>query len=63
MRPTMSVLMITGYGTIETAVESLKYGALTILPSLFKVDELLITVQRAIEYNKTISEILTLKRN
>lgn len=60
-RPSMSVLMITGYGTIETAVESLKYGAFDYITKPFKVDELLITVQRAIEYNKTISENLDLK--
>lgn len=61
LRPTMSVLMITGYGTIETAVESLKYGAFDYITKPFKVDELLITVQRAIEYNKTISENIDLK--
>ena len=60
-RPTMSVLMITGYGTIETAVESLKYGAFDYITKPFKVDELLITVQRAIEYNKTINENIDLK--
>ena len=61
LRPTMSALMITGYGTIETAVESLKYGAFDYITKPFKVDELLITVQRAIEYNKTISENIDLK--
>ena len=61
LRPAMSVLMITGYGTIETAVESLKYGAFDYITKPFKVDELLITVQRAIEYNKTISENIDLK--
>ena len=60
-KPSMSVLMITGYGTIETAVESLKYGAYDYITKPFKVDELLITVQRAIEYNKTITENIDLK--
>jgi DNA-binding NtrC family response regulator len=60
-RPNMSVLMITGYGTIETAVESLKYGAFDYITKPFKVDELLITVQRAIEYNKTLTENIDLK--
>lgn len=60
-RPTMSVLMITGYGSIETAVESLKFGAFDYVTKPFKVDELLITVQRAIEYNKTINENIDLK--
>lgn len=61
LKPSMSALMITGYGTIETAVEALKYGAFDYITKPFKVDELLITVQRAIEYNKTISENIDLK--
>jgi len=60
-RPAMSALMVTGYGTIETAVESLKYGAFDYITKPFKVDELLITVQRALEYNRTINENIDLK--
>ncbi|MDD5483597.1 MAG: sigma-54 dependent transcriptional regulator [Kiritimatiellae bacterium] len=61
LKSAMSVLMVTGYGTIETAVEALKYGAFDYITKPFKVDELLITVQRALEYNRTINENLDLK--
>lgn len=60
-RPAMSVLMITGYGSIETAVEALKLGAFDYITKPFKVDELLITVQRALDYNKALSENVDLK--
>lgn len=60
-RPGMSALMVTGYGTIETAIESLKYGAFDYITKPFKVDELLITVQRALEYNRTVNENIDLK--
>lgn len=60
-RPSMSILMITGFGTIETAVDALKYGAFDYITKPFKVDELLITVHRALEYNKTINENIDLK--
>ena len=32
--PELPVVMVTAYGTVETAVASMKEGALTILPSL-----------------------------
>ncbi len=60
-QPAMSVLMVTGYGTIETAVEALKLGAFDYVTKPFKVDELLITVQRALDYNKALSENVDLK--
>ncbi len=57
----MSVLMITGYGSVETAVEAMKLGAFDYVTKPFKVPELLITVKRALEYNKVISENVDLK--
>ena len=47
-QPSMSVLMVTGYGTVETAVESLKLGAFDYITKPFKLDELIITVKRAL---------------
>ncbi|MBI2441118.1 MAG: sigma-54-dependent Fis family transcriptional regulator [Lentisphaerae bacterium] len=60
-QPAMAVLMLTGYGTVETAVESLKLGAFDYITKPFKLDELLITVKRALEYNKALSENVQLK--
>ena len=54
--PAMSVIMLTAYGSVETAIEALKLGAFDYVTKPFKVDELLITVQRALEYNKALSE-------
>ncbi len=60
-QPTMAVLMVTGYGSVETAVEAMKLGAFDYITKPFKVDEMLITVQRALDYNKTLSENVNLK--
>ena len=60
-QPSMSVLMITGYGSIETAVESLKLGAFDYITKPFKIDELLVAVQRALAYNKAMHENIDLK--
>lgn len=47
--PEMPVVMISGHGTIETAVGALKRGAYDFIEKPFKADRLLLLVQRAIE--------------
>lgn len=46
--PATEVLMITGYGDIKTAVESLKLGAREYITKPFKLDELLGLVRQAV---------------
>ena len=46
--PATEVLMITGYGDIKTAVESLKLGAREYITKPFQLDELLVLVKQAI---------------
>src|ERR1700674_1606724 len=47
--PTVPVVMISGHGTIETAVEAIKIGAYDFIEKPFNSDRLLLIVQRAIE--------------
>ena len=60
-RPNTAVIMITAYGSVQTAVEAMKEGAFDYVTKPFKVDELLITVTRALEYRDAIAENVTLK--
>ncbi len=60
-KPTMSVLIMTAFGSVDTAVEALKMGAFDYVTKPFKVDELLITIQRALEYHRTMEENVDLK--
>jgi DNA-binding NtrC family response regulator len=55
-RPAMAVIMLTAYGSVETAVEAMKEGAYDYVTKPFKVDELLITVQRSLEYTRVRNE-------
>lgn len=48
--PDSVVLMMTGYSTVENAVNSLYQGALDFIPKPFTVDELLSTIWRAKKY-------------
>ena len=47
--PDTIVIVLTGYGTIETAVEAMKYGAFDYLTKPAKLDEILLVLQRAQE--------------
>jgi len=47
--PSVPVVMISGHGTIETAVEAIKIGAYDFIEKPFKADRLLFVIARAIE--------------
>ena len=47
--PELPVVVISGHGTIETAVSAIKMGAYDFLEKPFKADRLLLVIQRAIE--------------
>lgn len=48
MRPDIDVVIITGFATVETAVECMKYGALDYVQKPFTEDELLAFVKKAL---------------
>jgi two-component system, NtrC family, response regulator AtoC len=62
LNPPPTVIVITGFGTIETAVEAMKRGAYDYLEKPFKVDDLRLTIQRALSYNDAVSENAYLKK-
>ncbi len=47
--PNLPVVMISGHGTIETAVAAIKKGAYDFIEKPFKTDRLLLIIDRAIE--------------
>ncbi len=55
-------IIITGFGAIETAVEAIKLGAFDYLTKPFVLEELLLVVQRALDYSRLKQENLSLKR-
>src|SRR3984885_1073362 len=62
LNPPATVIVITAYGTIETAVDAMKKGAFDYLEKPFKVDDLRLCVQRALSYNVAISENIYLRK-
>ncbi len=55
------VIILTGHGTVSTAVEAMKLGAHDYLTKPFKMDELKVVIQKAQEKRKLINENILLK--
>src|SRR5580658_6919230 len=60
-QPDLPVVMISGHGTIETAVASIKKGAYDFVEKPFKADRLLHVVERALEAARLKREVQELK--
>jgi len=59
--PEIPVIILTGYGSIESAVEAMKKGAYSYLTKPFEAQDLLLQIERALENRKLASEIRRLK--
>ena len=62
MNPDLPVVMISGHGTIETAVDALKKGAYDYISKPPDLNRLLVTVRNALDRSSLITETKTLKR-
>ena len=59
----LAVIMMTAYAAVETAVEAMRSGAFDYICKPFKIDELLLTVQRALSYEHALAENEALKES
>ncbi|MGQ9777123.1 MAG: sigma-54-dependent transcriptional regulator [Thermodesulfobacteriota bacterium] len=59
--PDLPVVMMTAYGTVETAVASMKEGALDYLTKPIDLDELLLILDKVLERSQLIQENRALK--
>jgi DNA-binding NtrC family response regulator len=57
------VIMMSGHGTVETAVEATRLGAYDFLEKPLSLSRLLLTVERALKTNRLQQEYLGLKHN
>ncbi len=62
INPDVPIIMISGHGTIETAVEAVKKGAYDFIQKPPDLNRLLITIRNAMERNTLVSETKNLKR-
>lgn len=59
----LPVVLMTAYGTVETAVKAMRLGAYTYLTKPFEGDELVVAVKRAIEHHRLKRENEVLRRS
>lgn len=60
--PKVPVILITAFGSIETAIESIRRGAYDYIVKPFKLTEMAVTVERAMEYRKLSRDNQTLRQ-
>lgn len=60
--PDILVIMITAFGTTETAIEAMKDGAYDYITKPFKVDEIRLVVEKALEKKTLYSENRRLRK-
>jgi two-component system, NtrC family, response regulator AtoC len=54
--PETTVIMITAFGSIETAIEAIREGAFDYISKPFKLDEIKFTIRRALEQRRLLQE-------
>jgi len=62
LRPELPVVMVTGYGTVQSAVDAMKAGAADFIQKPFSPEELLLVVQRVLRHQELIDEVRSLRR-
>lgn len=55
--PSTQVIVMTGYGTVESAVDAMQSGAYDYISKPFKESELLVRVQRALEKRRLLVDV------
>ncbi len=61
--PELLVIIITGYGSVESAVDALKLGAFDYMKKPFKADALRVIVKLALQTQELKREVRTLRRS
>jgi two-component system NtrC family response regulator len=61
--PELPVIIITAFGTIQSAVEAVKSGAYDYLTKPIDNDDLILAVKRALDHTKLIQEVRTLRES
>jgi two-component system response regulator AtoC len=62
IQPESEVILITAFGSMETAIEAVKAGAFDYLSKPFKIEEVLLQVERALGNRNLVRENRNLKR-
>jgi DNA-binding NtrC family response regulator len=62
IKASLPIVIITAYGTIETAEEAIQKGAYDFITKPFRKETILITIKRALEWQRMQGELAALKK-
>ena len=62
IRPDVSVVILTAFATIETAVEAIRKGAYDYITKPFRRERILITVEKVMKWQEVVRENLSLRK-
>jgi Nif-specific regulatory protein len=57
LHPTTTVILMTAFGTVQTAVEAMKIGAFDYVQKPFEIEEMEVKIEKAIEHRRLRHEI------
>jgi DNA-binding NtrC family response regulator len=60
--PDMPIILLTAFGSVEVAIEAMKYGAFDYLTKPVNLDEMYVIVERALEHQRLVRENKMLRR-
>ncbi|MEW6408814.1 MAG: sigma-54 dependent transcriptional regulator, partial [Nitrospirota bacterium] len=60
--PQTEVIIMTAYGTVDSAVEAMKIGAFDYISKPFKNEEILHRIRKSIEHSKTVKELYEIQK-
>jgi len=61
LRPNTAVILMTGFGTVETAIEAIRAGAFDLVTKPLVDDELELSIDRALNHRRVVEENKNLK--
>jgi DNA-binding NtrC family response regulator len=62
VRADVPIILVTAFGTIESAIAAIHVGAYDFLPKPFEIDQLTLAIERAVSQAKLKSEVKRLQR-
>ncbi len=61
-RPDVPVIVITAFGSLDTAIAAIRAGAYDFLPKPFEIDALVVSLQRAVQHRALRAEVKRLRK-